>query len=47
MRAVLEAVSERLMVSDEMLIRIPEICELDGRELWIGLSPLWIARRRD
>jgi AcrR family transcriptional regulator len=30
MRAVLEAVSERLMVSDEMLIRIPEICESTG-----------------
>jgi AcrR family transcriptional regulator len=30
MRAVLEAVSERLMVSDEILIRIPEICESTG-----------------
>jgi AcrR family transcriptional regulator len=30
MLAVLEAVSERLMVSDEILIRIPEICESTG-----------------
>lgn len=30
MQAVLEAVAERLMVGDEMLIRIPEICEATG-----------------
>jgi AcrR family transcriptional regulator len=30
MQAVLEAVSERLMISDEILIRIPEICESTG-----------------
>ena len=30
MRSVLDAVSERLMVGDEMLIRIPEICETTG-----------------
>ena len=30
MQAVLEAVSERLMTADEMLIRIPEICEATG-----------------
>jgi AcrR family transcriptional regulator len=30
MRTVLEAVSERLMSGDEMLIRIPEICEATG-----------------
>ena len=30
MQAVLEAVSQRLMVSDEILIRIPEICESTG-----------------
>jgi AcrR family transcriptional regulator len=30
MRKVLDAVSDRLMVSDEMLIRIPEICESTG-----------------
>ena len=30
MHAVLEAVAERLMVGDESLIRIPEICEATG-----------------
>ncbi|HVA53273.1 MAG TPA: TetR/AcrR family transcriptional regulator [Acidimicrobiales bacterium] len=30
MLAVLEAVAERLMTGDEMLIRIPEICEATG-----------------
>jgi AcrR family transcriptional regulator len=30
MRTVLEAVSQRLMLGDEMLIRIPEICESTG-----------------
>jgi AcrR family transcriptional regulator len=30
MRSVLDAVSERLMDGDEMLIRIPEICETTG-----------------
>ena len=30
MQAVLEAVSKRLMISDEILIRIPEICESTG-----------------
>ena len=30
MQAVLEAVAERLMAGDEMLIRIPEICEATG-----------------
>lgn len=30
MRTVLEAVSERLMEGDEILIRIPEICESTG-----------------
>jgi len=30
MHAVLEAVAERLMAGDEMLIRIPEICEATG-----------------
>jgi AcrR family transcriptional regulator len=30
MQAVLEAVAERLMTADEMLIRIPEICEATG-----------------
>lgn len=30
MNAVLEAVAERLVAGDEMLIRIPEICEVTG-----------------
>ncbi len=30
MQAVLDAVAERLMASDELLIRIPEICEATG-----------------
>ncbi len=30
MQAVLDAVAERLMVGDELLIRIPEICEATG-----------------
>ncbi len=30
MQAVLEAVAERLMAGDELLIRIPEICEATG-----------------
>jgi AcrR family transcriptional regulator len=30
MQAVLEAVAERLMTGDELLIRIPEICEATG-----------------
>jgi AcrR family transcriptional regulator len=30
MNAVLEAVAERLVTGDEMLIRIPEICEVTG-----------------
>ena len=30
MQAVLDAVAERLMAGDELLIRIPEICEATG-----------------
>ena len=30
MQAVFDAVAERLMAGDELLIRIPEICEATG-----------------